>query len=144
MSLFPVKEKNKTALKCGASSVNTQLSILCGEKPAYKWPSCANFSVGYSNLPLKAVIYFHWFGAVMDFAWTTSLYLTLRMKHLSAYVHLRSHKHTRRRTLNYDNDRLADQFFFLSTSNSTFCLVLLFFFYYKGAAMKIMSSISIW
>lgn len=45
-----------------------------------------------------AVIYFHWFPAVMDFAGTTSLYLTLRMKHLSAYVHLCGHKHTQRDT----------------------------------------------
>lgn len=109
MSPFPVKEKNRTALKCGASSVNTQLSILCGENWVYKWPSCANFSVGHSNLPLNAVIYFHWFPAVMDFAWTTSLYLTLRMKHMSACVHLCSHKHT----LYYDNDHLPYYFFSL-------------------------------
>ena len=115
MSPFPVKEKNRTALECGASSVNTQLSILCGENWVYKWLSCANFSVGYSNLPLNAVIYFHWFPAVMDFAWTTSLYLTLRMKHMSAYVHLCRTKHTRRHThtLHYDNDCLTYYFFSL-------------------------------
>lgn len=110
---FLFKEKNRTALKCGASSVNTQLSILCGENWVYKWLSCANFSVGYSNLPLNAVIYFHWFPAVMDFAWTTSLYLTLRMKHMSAYVHLGSRKHTHRHTLYCDNDCLAHYFFSL-------------------------------
>lgn len=124
MSPFPVKEKNRTALKCGALSVNTQLSILCGENWVYKWLSCADFSVGYSNLPLNAVIYFHWFPAVMDFAWTTSSYLTLRTKHMSAYVHLCRHKHARRHTLYYDNDHVTLLLFFFlpkSTFGSAFC-----------------------
>lgn len=52
----------------------------------YKWLSGANFSPGSSSLPHNAAIYFHRRGGVMDSAWATSLYLTLRVKHVSAYV----------------------------------------------------------